>query len=295
MFDKQFEQMLNIERSEEAKSQTKQLINKQIKTTQKKEMRQYYAVLSIATTLAIILLISSLSSMTLPPQSAKMDEAVHIIGSIALKDADADKTYNLQSIFLLSTRHNDDAKWLIQLEELLQDLVPAKNPELNLSTQNADQLFVQHDNGQSKYFKIIMGGSGAYVLDESSGQFYYAGKLNAAVQEHFKGLRFLGILLLVALFIIIAKIGRRYFSKKDDEQPSRKTSSLPTALMTLGGMATINIYGTVHFGLLGLYYFLFILLRSLYDYKRYQIKTSLTHFTFMTIAIALFLIIIYKI
>lgn len=295
MFDKQFEQMLNIERSEEAKSQTKQLINQQIKTIHKKEMRQYYAVLSIATTLAIILLISSLSSMILPPQSAEMDEAVHIIDSIALKGADADKTYNLQSSFLLSTRHNDDAKWLIQLEELLQDLVPAKNPGLNLSTQDADHLFVKYDNGQSKYFKIIMGGSGTYVLDESSGQFYYAGNLYTAVQEHFKGLRFLGILLLVALFVIYVNIGRRYFSKKDDEQPARKKSSIPTFLIPLGTISTINIYGTVHFGLLGIFYFLYFFLGSLYDYKHYQIKTSLAHFIFMIVFMAIFMIVIFKI
>ncbi|MFJ7951606.1 hypothetical protein ACIQZG_08765 [Lysinibacillus sp. NPDC096418] len=295
MFDRRFEQMLNIERSMAAKTQTKQLINQQIKTTHKKEIRQYYAVLSIATTLAIILLISSLSSMTLPPQSTEIDEVVHIIDSIALKGADADKTYNLQSSFLLSSRHNDDTKWLIQLENLLQNLVPAKNPELNLSYQDADHLFVQYDNGQSKYFKIIMGGSGAYVLDESSGQFYYAGNLDTAIQDHFKGLRFFGILILVALFAIMVNIGRRYFSKKDDEQPARKSSSIPTVLMSIGGMATINIYGTVHFGLLGIFYFLFILLRSLYDYKRYQIKTSLAHFTFMTISMAIFLIVIYKI
>lgn len=295
MFDKQFEQMLNIERSEVAKSQTKQLINQRLKTTHKKEMRQYYAVLCIVTALTLILLISSLSSMTLPPQSAEMDITTRIIDSIALKDTDADKTYNLQSVFLLSARHNDEEKWLMQLEELLQDLVPAKNPKLNLSNQNADHLFVQYDNGQSKYFKIIMGESGAYVLDESSDQFYYAGKMDAAVQDHFKGLRFFGILLLIVLFAIVTNIGRRHFSKKDTEKTSRKTSSLPTVFMSFGAITTINIYGTVHFGLLGTFYFLSILLRSLYDYKRFQIKTPLGHFTFMTISIALFLIIIYKI
>ncbi|KOS66361.1 hypothetical protein AEA09_16560 [Lysinibacillus contaminans] len=295
MFDKQFEQMLNIEHSEKAKTQSKQLIDQRIKTTQKKEMRQYYTVLCIATALTIILLISSLSSMTLPPQSVEMDKSVHIIDSVALKDADADKTYNLQSFFLLSTRHNDNTKWLLQLEKLLQNLVPTGSPNLDLSEHSADHLFVQYNNGQNVYYKILYGGSGTYFLDETNGQYFSSDPLHFIVRDHFKGLGLLGILILVAFFIIMVNIGRRFFNRIDTEQPSRKDSSLSTALLSLVSLATINIYGTVHFGLLGIFYFIFILLHSIYDYKRYKIKTSLAHFTFKTISIALFLIIIFKI
>lgn len=295
MFDKQFEQMLNIERSEEAKYQTKHHINQKIKVTQKNAMRQYYTVLSIATVLAIILLVSSLSSMTLPPQSAEMKKPVHIINSIALKDVDADKTYNLHSIFLLATRQNNNEAWLTKLEQLLQHLEPKEKPNINLSEKSADHLLVQYDNEQNVYYKILYDSSRTYILDETNGQYYSSDPLYFIIRDHFKGFGIFGILLLVALVATIFYIGRRFFTNEDTDESAPKSSSFVLFLITLGFILINNSFGTIHFGFVGTYYFLYFVLASLYRYKRYHFKTSPAYLTFMTIAMALAIIIIYKI
>ena len=295
MFDKKFEQMLNIERSVAANDQTKHHIDHKIKAKQKRATRQYYAVLSIATALAIILLISSLSSTTLPPQSAEMEKPVHIINSIALKDVDADKIYNLQSIFLLATRQNNSEDWLTKLEQLLQHLEPIENPPIDLSEKSADHLLVQYDNGQNTYFKILYDGSGTYVLDETNGQYYSSDPLHFIIRDYFKGLGIFGVLLLGALLVAIPYIGRRFFTNEDKDEPAPKSSSFVLFLMMLGFILINDIFGTIHFGFVGTYYFLFFVLSSLYEYKRYHLKTSLAKLIFMTISITLAVIIVYKI
>lgn len=294
MFDKQFEQMLNIDRSEEEKLQSKQLLNKKIKATEKNATSQYYTVLSIATVLAIILFIGSLSSTALPPQSAEIEKHGHIINSIALREVDADKTYNLQSIFLLETRQNDSEAWLTKLEQLLQHLEPIENPHIDWAKTSADHLLIQYDTEQNIYYKILYAESGTFVFNETNEQYYSSAPLHFNIRDHFKGLGFLGILILVALLAFIY-IGSRFFNKKNIEEPAWRIPGFPLLLTAIGIAVPNTIYGTFHLGLLGINALVFFLLISFYNYKRYRIKTSLKEFIFMIIFTALFMIFIFKI